>query len=97
MQAVPPDPHLPLLVPGLHITPSQQPLGQDVASQTHVPLTHRVPCWHASVVPQAHAPAAEQVSARVGSQATQVPPSMPHAARDAGRQVPLAQQPPGQD
>ena len=48
-------------------------------------------------MPQAQTPVAEQASARLGSQATQVPPRVPHVASDAGLHTPLAQQPPGQD
>jgi hypothetical protein len=97
MQAAPPVPHLPLVVPARQLRPSQQPVGHETASQTQAPPAQRLPSGQASVAPQAQTPAAEQASARVGSQATQVPPSVPHAASAPGLHAPFAQQPPGQD
>jgi hypothetical protein len=73
---------------------SQQPLGQLVLSQTHLPPTQ---CWPAAqgepVEPQTHAPLV-QLSAVI-PQATQTRPLLPHAVRLLpATQVPLAQQPP---
>jgi len=49
-------------------------------------------------VPHRHAPVAEQLSAMVVSQATQVSPSKPHVPNDGGSMhTPLAQQPFGHD
>jgi hypothetical protein len=40
-QAAPPVPQAALVVPGRQVAPSQQPLGQLVASHLHMPPTHR--------------------------------------------------------
>jgi len=94
----PPVPHWAFLVPGRHVLPwLQQPFGQEAASQTQVPFRQRWPLEQAAVAPQVQAPAAEQASAIIGSQATQVPPALPQAAVDDVVQMPLAQQPLGQD
>jgi hypothetical protein len=95
--ATPPVPHLTFVMPGRHRPISQQPLGHDAASHTHAPDVQRLPCGHGAFVPHWHRPFAEQSSARPGSQATHVPPAMPHAAVDDGMQVPFAQQPLGHE
>jgi hypothetical protein len=46
----------------LHVAPEQQPLAQDLSSQTHRPPLHRWPPVHAAPPPHAQSPAAEQVS-----------------------------------
>jgi hypothetical protein len=97
MQAAPPEPHLPLVVPAMQLRPSQQPFGHDTASQTHAPPTQRLPIMQAPVAPQAQTPVAEQASARIGAHVTHVPPMVPHAASPAGLHAPFAQQPLGQD
>jgi hypothetical protein len=61
--------HLPVL--------SQQPVGQLVASQTHLPLTQRWPATQGDPAPHVHLPPV-QVSAVV-PQLMQVPPLMPQA------------------
>lgn len=45
-------PHAITSVPGRHVSPSQQPLAHDVASQTHAPASQRCPAPHAGPVPQ---------------------------------------------
>jgi hypothetical protein len=74
---------------------SQQPLGQLVASQTHLPPTQRWPTAHSDPPPQVHVPLV-QVSP-VGAQVRQARPLVPQAV---GSLVPatqvllLLQQPP---
>ena len=48
--AAPPLPHLALVVVVTHVSPSQQPLGHDAASQTHLPVlpSHSCPWAHAT-------------------------------------------------
>jgi hypothetical protein len=72
---------------------SQQPLGQLVASQTHLPLTQ---CWPAAqaepVVPQTQLPLVQ--ASAVIPHATQTRPLLPHAEVVVpATQVPLEQQP----
>ena len=55
------------------------------------------PPVHAGESPHWQVPVAEQLSAVVRSQVTQVPPPTPQVASDTGVQTPLAQQPAGQD
>lgn len=93
----PPEPHLPLVVPGLHRPLSQQPFGQDRASHTQVPATQWLPCAHGSVVPHWHRPVAEQLSAAIRPQARQVPPRVPQAASVGVVHTSRAQQPFGQE
>ena len=47
----PPVPQAFFAVPSMHILPMQQPFGQDVASQTQLPLRQRLPVPQAAVVP----------------------------------------------
>ncbi len=51
---------------------------------------------HPGNTPHWHVPVAEQLSAVVRSQVTQVLPPTPQAASEVGTQIPLAQQPVGQ-
>jgi hypothetical protein len=46
-QGAPPLPQALVLVPRLHVVPSQQPVGQLCSSQTHAPFTQRCPPAHA--------------------------------------------------
>jgi hypothetical protein len=92
-QAAPPEPQLFLLVParqtGGETVLSQHPVGQTTPSQIQVPPTQccpLVPHW-APVAPHVHVPVAEQLSARISSQATQVLPAVPQAACDGGTQM----------
>ena len=78
------------------VAPSQQPVGQEVALQTHLPALHLWPAPQAGAVPQTQAPVAEQPSAWVASQPTQTVPPLPHAASERGLQVAPEQQPFGQ-
>jgi len=57
-----------------------------------------LPVAQGALAPHMQAPVAEQLSAAVVSQATQVSPSKPHDANDGGSMhTPLAQQPFGHD
>ena len=58
-QAAPPAPHALLAVPVRQVVPEQQPLGHDVRSQTHAPLTQRWPVPHGAPVPHWQAPVVE--------------------------------------
>jgi len=67
-----------------HALLAQQPLGQEVTSQLHAPLTQ---CWpepQTGSVPHRQAPPLEQVSARMASQPTHAAPPMPHAPAVGG-------------
>jgi hypothetical protein len=59
--------------------PEQQPAGHERASQTQAPSTQLFPAPHAGCPPQVQTPAAEQASARDGSQATHAAPPAPQA------------------
>jgi hypothetical protein len=61
----------------------------------HAPSTQCAPAVHAGSRPHWQVPVAEQLSAVVRSQVTQVPPPTPQLASDVGLQTPLAQQPVG--
>jgi hypothetical protein len=50
-QAAPPAPHALLAVPVRQVVPEQQPLGHDVRSHTHAPLTQRWPMPQGAPVP----------------------------------------------
>jgi hypothetical protein len=99
-QAMPAVPHAILIVPGRHVPPWQQPVGQLVTSHAVVleqePETHVSVPMHGPQVPHAHEPDAEQLSARVVSHATQAAPPVPHVASARVWQVPPMQQPIGQ-
>lgn len=92
-QTSPPVPQLasPL---GLQVTPSQQPLGHEVASHTQLPPRHRCPAAHAGPVPHAQAPPT-QASANTGSQAMQAAPAVPHATEEGSLHIEPEQQPVG--
>jgi hypothetical protein len=66
----------------VHTFPAQQPVGHDVASQTHAPLTHRWPDAHIGPVPQWQLPAVH-ASAPVPHD-THASPDAPHAMLVAG-------------
>ena len=55
-QAEPPLPQAVPTLPGSQTFPVQQPVGQDVPSQTQVPPRHRWPVVHATPLPHEHAP-----------------------------------------
>lgn len=90
----PPTPQAAAVVPGRHVTPSQQP-AHEVPSQTHAPPTQRWPDPQGALVPQRHAPPASQRSAVVVLQATQAAPPAPHAASEGVVQIAPEQQPLG--
>jgi len=72
----PPTPQVPI-EEGLQMPSLQQPSGQLPGSQTQIPAGQ---CWcspQAGCVPHWQFPSAEQLSARSGSQLTQVPPLTP--------------------
>lgn len=75
------------------VEPWQQPLGHEVASQTHKPFAHRWPSAQGAVLPQRQAPPAEQESARRGLQAVQAAPPTPHAETVGVTHVEPEQQP----
>ena len=79
---------------GLQVTPSQQPLGHEVASHTQLPPRHRCPAAHAGPVPHAQAPPT-QASANTGSQAMQAAPAVPHATEEGSLHIEPEQQPVG--
>jgi hypothetical protein len=95
--------HAPPLVPqaallGVVQVPlaSQQPVGHEVASQTHAPPTQRLPAAHGALVPHRQAPPT-QASALVASQAAHAAPAAPHADAVRGTQVSPLQQPSGHE
>jgi hypothetical protein len=93
-QAAPAVPQASSAVPGRQARfPWQQPVEHEVASHTQTPATQRRPASHAAPAPHWQVPAAEQLSAVVGSQLTQVPPPVPQVPRPAVTQLPDAQQP----
>lgn len=87
-----------LKVGGLtQLPPLQQPLGQLVESQTQLPETQCRPLAHWLLAPQRQLPPVLQESARMGSQAKQEAPLVPHWAAVVGlTQVLPLQQPLGQ-
>ncbi len=95
-QPVPPEPQYMLVLPVSQVAPWQQPPGQDVPSQTHAPFTQRCPEEQAGPVPHMQLPLLAQVSV-AGPQVLQDPPAVPHVVRVCASQMPLLQQPPGQD
>lgn len=96
-QALPPLPHSPVVLPGWHRFPTQQPDPQDIRSHTHVPFRHRWPVAHAEPVPQRHCPADEQLSAAPCTQAAHAAPGAPQVASDSAVQALPEQHPFGQD
>jgi len=64
--------------------PLQQPPGHDVASHVHAPAAQRWPSPHGVPLPQRQAPAGEQLSALVASQAMHALAPVPHALSDRG-------------
>jgi hypothetical protein len=93
---LPPLPHMPSIVPGRHIGPTQQP-GHEAASHTQVPLRHCWPDPHARTDPQVHAPAAEHPSAIARLHAPHVAPGAPQVFTENGVHASPLQQPSGHD
>jgi hypothetical protein len=81
---------------GWQVVPSQHPEGQDVASQTHVPLEQRWPVPHTEPNPHRHSPRGEQLSACALSQDAQLAPPTPHSDSERVLQLLPMQQPFGQ-
>jgi hypothetical protein len=77
-------------------SPAQQPVGQDLAVQAQTPFLHSCPCAQLGPLPHAHAPATQE-SLVDGSQVAQAPPAVPQVITDGALQLPLAQQPFGQE
>lgn len=94
VQDPPPVPHS-CSVGGCVQTPLwQQPVGQEVASQTHTPMSQRCPAAHCALPPHLHCPPALQVSARLGSHEPQVEPGGAHwVALSVTQLLELLQQP----
>jgi hypothetical protein len=95
VQAPPPVPHA-LVEPTLQTLPLQQPVGHEVALQTHAPPTHAWPDTHIAPLPQAQPPIDEQPSAPM-PQLMHVDPPVPHALADVVVQLVPEQQPLGHD
>ncbi len=94
---LPPEPHAPWALPGMHVDPLQQPPLHDVASQTQLPLTHRWPLEHARPPPHVQAPPDEQPSP-VAPHDWQVSPPVPQAGPVPGEVQTLpVQHPPAHD
>jgi hypothetical protein len=91
MHVLPFVPHVDELV-AMHVAPLQQPLAHDVASHTHAPPTQCWPATHGALVPQAHAPFAQE-SASIGSHVAHAPPLAPHALVDGTLHTPAWQHP----
>jgi hypothetical protein len=76
----------------------QQPVGQVIALQTHVPPMHIEPMPQEAFPWHVHAPlVGSQVSVFFPSQGTQALPPMPQVATEGALQTPPEQQPLGQD
>jgi hypothetical protein len=94
MHVAPLPPHW-VVVGIVHVVPAQHPLGHEVALHTQAPLTHSWPAPHGAPVPQAHAPAVEQVS-DLESHETHALPPVPHALIPRELQLGPEQHPVGQ-
>jgi hypothetical protein len=90
-QAVPLAPHEPLTGGATHVAPWQQPVGQDVESQTQRPISQRWPSAHGVVLPHLHAPSVHW-SERWSHAAHAAPPA-PHCETVAVTQLAPAQHP----
>lgn len=97
-QAAPPVPHSALAVPALQTFPAQQPVGHEVASQTHTPAEQAWPAAQGGPEPQAQAPLVQRSD--FASHAEHVAPPLPQAAAlcpAVERQVLPLQQPFGHE
>jgi hypothetical protein len=79
-----------------HVPPWQQPVGHELARQTHWPSTQRDPTGHMGPIPHAQAPTDEHRSARLMSHPAQIALPTPQVLTDGGLQVLPEQQPVGQ-
>jgi len=80
----------------MHVFPLQHPFGHEVELQTQLPPLQICPAPQGAEVPQLHAPALEQLSALVATQAAQAFAATPHVenvevSHAAPRQQPLPQ------
>jgi hypothetical protein len=92
--ADPPLPQAPSMLPGWQRSAaSQQPVGQDVPSQTQVPFRQRWPAPHDVPLPHVHSPPT-QASAAPEAHAMQPLPCAPQAESDGGVQVSWSSQQP---
>ena len=89
-------PHAPGFSDSKQMSFVQQPVGQEVESQMHVPPRQCCPGMQVEREPQLQTPAAEQLSVSSGTQVAQAPPLIPHVPTEEGLQTPLLQQPSGQ-
>lgn len=82
----------------MHVPPRQHPLGQEVALQTHAPLTHAEPAPQAGPLPQRHVPeVASHPLAVSGAQAVHATPPTAQAEIVGVMQAPPAQHPYGHE
>jgi hypothetical protein len=81
---------------GVHVVPSQQPSGHDVASHLQEPDVQCCPGLHAAAAPQRHAPAA-QLSDSTGLHGKHDAPPVPQFAAEGVLHVVPLQQPLAQD
>lgn len=80
---------------GRHVLPLQQPLGHEVALQTHPEPVHCWPAAHCAAPLQVHAPAVQPL-ATVVLHAVQAPPPVPQFVTEGVSQVIPEQQPEAQ-
>lgn len=83
-------------MPGKHVDPEQQPVGQEVESQTQPPFKQRKPVGHGAAIPHAQTPFGVQRLAVIPHM-THVPPPDPQLASECARQLDPEQQPPGHE
>lgn len=83
------------VVSGRHVSPSQQPVGHEVASHVQAPPAQCWPGAHTAPAPHAQ-PAPAHPSARTGSHAKHAAPPIPQLPTLGTLQLAPEQQPPGQ-
>ena len=96
LHAAPPEPQCCAVVPASQVVPLQQPPAQLTLSHLQTPPTQCCPLAHGDPEPHTHAPVALQPSLVI-PQATHAPPAGAHVPAEAGKQMLLAQQPPGHE
>jgi hypothetical protein len=79
------------------VVPSQQPLGHEVASQTHRPPAQRWPPAQAAPAPQRQLPSWPHKSDLPGSQVAHAAPPFPQLASERALHVVPSQQPPAHE
>ncbi len=80
----------------MHVSPAQQPSGQDVGLHTHAPPEHIWPVVHAAAPPHVHLPAAEQASPEMPQSMQPAPPAPQDETLSAVVQAEPVQQPDAQ-